>query len=42
MEIYDEAKRYVAELRALPDFLHRARHKGRYCRQGDFEFIGIR
>ncbi len=42
MEIYDEAKRYVAELRALPEFLHRARRKGRYCRQDDFEFIGTR
>ena len=32
MDIYDEAKRYVAELLALPDFLERARRKGRYLR----------
>lgn len=42
MEIYDEAKRYVRELRSLPDFLKRAQRKGVYCRQGDFEFIGTR
>lgn len=42
MDIYDEAKRYVAELRGLPDFLARARRKGVYCRQGAFEFIGTR
>lgn len=42
MDIYDEAKRYVAELRSLPGLLDRSRRKGRYLRQGGFEFIGTR
>ena len=42
MEIYKEAKRYVEELRALPDFLERAQRKGRYLRQGAFTFAGTR
>lgn len=42
MEIYEEAKRYVDELRSLPDFLARSRRKGQYIRQGDFAFVGTR
>lgn len=42
MDIYEEAKRYVAELRGLPHFLDRAGRKGRYLRQGAFEFGGTR
>lgn len=42
MEIYEEAKRYVDELRGLPDFLARSRRKGQYIRQGDFAFVGTR
>lgn len=42
MEIYEEAKRYVKELKALPDFLERVQRKGRYFRQGAFTFAGTR
>ena len=42
MDIYGEAKQYIAELRALPDFLGRAQRKGRYLRQGAFTFAGTR
>ncbi len=42
MDIYEEAARYVAELRSLPHFLDRAGRKGRFLRQGPFEFVGTR
>lgn len=42
MDIYEEAERYVAQLRSLPHFLERAERKGRYLRQGAFEFGGTR
>ena len=42
MDIYGEAKRYVAELRALPNFLGMAQRKGRYLRQRAFTFAGTR
>lgn len=42
MEIYDGAKRYVDELRAVPGFLEREERKGRYLVQGDFTFVGTR
>jgi hypothetical protein len=42
MEIYDEAKRYVDELRAIPGFLEREGRKGRYLVQGEFTFVGTR
>ncbi len=42
MDIYEEASRYVAELRNLPHFLDRAGGKGRSLRQGAFEFAGTR
>lgn len=42
MEIFEEANRYIKELKALPDFLERARRKGRYLRQGPFTFAGTR
>ncbi len=42
MEIYDEAKGYMEELRAIPDFLERESRKGRYLIQGEFTFVGTR
>lgn len=42
MEIYDAAKQYVDELRAIPGFLERERRKGRYLVQGEFTFVGTR
>ena len=42
MEIFEEAKRYMEELRAIPDFLERERRKGRHLIQGELTFIGTR